>query len=101
MAVDSVFSMDEKQLTITVRGRFDFARHQDFRNAYEGHTARPLSVVVDLQEATYLDSSALGMLLLLRDYAGGDQAQVRLLNASADVQKILAIANFNKLFDIS
>ncbi|MNR56929.1 hypothetical protein D3C85_1776040 [compost metagenome] len=61
----------------------------------------PKSVVVDLKDATYLDSSALGMLLLLRDHAGGDRSDIRLINSSSDVTKILAISNFDKLFDIS
>lgn len=55
---------------------------------------------MDLKEATYLDSSALGMLLLLRDHAG-DDADVRVINSNSDVRKILAISNFDKLFDIS
>ena len=57
--------------------------------------------MVDLKEATYLDSSALGMLLLLRDHAGGDESDIRVVNSSTDVKKILAISNFDKLFDIS
>ncbi|MER2102541.1 MAG: STAS domain-containing protein, partial [Pseudomonas atacamensis] len=62
---------------------------------------KPESIVVDLKEATYLDSSALGMLLLLRDHAGGDESDIRVVNSSSDVKKILAISNFDKLFDIS
>jgi anti-anti-sigma factor len=92
-------SEDGRLLTISIKGRFDFAKHQDFREAYERQ--RLESVVIDLKEATYLDSSALGMLLLLRDHAGGDDADIRLVNSSMDVRKILAISNFDKLFDIS
>jgi anti-anti-sigma factor len=56
--------------------------------------------VVDLKDATYLDSSALGMLLLLRDHAGGDSSQVKIVNCNADVKKILSISNFEQLFTI-
>ena len=59
------------------------------------------ALVVDLKDTTYLDSSALGMLLLLRDHAGGDESDVLVVHASSDVRKILAISNFEKLFDIS
>jgi anti-anti-sigma factor len=55
---------------------------------------------VDLKDATYLDSSALGMLLLLRDHAGGDSSQVKIVNCNADVKKILTISNFEQLFTI-
>ena len=101
MSVVTEVSPDQKKLTIAVKGRFDFGRHQEFRESYERLPHKPESIVVDLKEATYLDSSALGMLLLLRDHAGGDNAQIRLLNCNSDVRKILAISNFEQLFQIA
>ncbi|MCR8932415.1 MULTISPECIES: STAS domain-containing protein [unclassified Pseudomonas] len=101
MSVVTEVTPDKKKLTISVKGRFDFGRHQEFRESYERLDSKPESIVVDLKEATYLDSSALGMLLLLRDHAGGDEADIRVVNSSSDVKKILAISNFDKLFDIS
>ena len=101
MAVTSVISEDGSKLTIAIKGRFDFAKHQEFRDAYEKLQTKPQSVVVDLKEATYLDSSALGMLLMLRDYAGGDESDIRVINCSLDVSKTLDISNFDKLFDIT
>ena len=41
------------------------------------------------------------MLLMLRDYAGGDESDIRVINGSLDVRKTLDISNFNKLFDIT
>ena len=99
MSVVTEVSPDGQKLTISIKGRFDFAKHQEFRESYEDKTLS--AVVVDLKEATYLDSSALGMLLLLRDHAGGDSSDIRVVNSSSDVKKILAISNFDKLFDIS
>ncbi|APV41389.1 anti-anti-sigma factor [Pseudomonas frederiksbergensis] len=99
MSVVTEVSKDGQKLTISVKGRFDFAKHQEFRESYEDKKLS--AVVVDLKEATYLDSSALGMLLLLRDHAGGDNSDIRVVNSSTDVKKILAISNFDKLFDIS
>ncbi|WPN48767.1 MULTISPECIES: STAS domain-containing protein [unclassified Pseudomonas] len=99
MPVVSEISPDGQKLTISIKGRFDFAKHQEFRESYEDKTLS--AVVVDLKEATYLDSSALGMLLLLRDHAGGDDSDIQVINSTPDVRKILAISNFDKLFDIS
>ena len=101
MSVVTDVSPDGKKLTISIEGRFDFGRHQEFRESYEKLEKKPDSVVVDLRKATYLDSSALGMLLLLRDHAGGDSSDIRVVNSNSDVRKILAISNFDKLFDIT
>ena len=101
MSVESVVSPDGKKLTIVIKGRFDFSSHQLFRDAYERFYKAPDTYIVDLKDTTYLDSSALGMLLLLRDHAGGDESEVRVINSNSDVRKILAISNFDKLFDIS
>lgn len=100
MSIDTMASGDGRELVIRVKGRFDFSTHQDFRNAYEQLAQAPSSYVVDLHDATYLDSSALGMLLLLRDHAGGDSGRVRIVNCNADVRKILTISNFEQLFCI-
>ncbi len=100
MAVLTASSADGKELIIKIKGRFDFSTHQDFRGAYEQAPSDMVTFVVDLKDTTYLDSSALGMLLLLRDHAGGDSSNVRIINCNADVKKILAISNFEQLFTI-
>lgn len=96
------FNIDNsgKELTIKVDGRFDFSAHQEFRDAYEAIASDVNRYVVDLGNTSYLDSSALGMLLLLRDYAGGDSASVKIVKCNDDVRKILTISNFEQLFTI-
>lgn len=100
MSIFSSESQDGKELVIHIKGRFDFSTHQDFREAYEDVEDVPEAYIVDLREATYLDSSALGMLLLLRDHAGGDSHRVKIVNCNPDVKKILTISNFEQLFTI-
>lgn len=100
MAVAKALSQDNKTLIISIAGRFDFATHQEFREAYELIEHKPDRYVIDLKDTNYMDSSALGMLLLLRDHAGGDHADIALKNPTPDVRKILAISNFNQLFTI-
>lgn len=87
-------------LNISIEGRFDFSSHQEFRRAYEDVSRAPSRYVVNMKNATYLDSSALGMLLLLRDHAGGDDAKISIVNCNDDVKKILTISNFEQLFEI-
>lgn len=100
MAISAKSSTDGSELSICIEGRFDFSSHQEFRKAYEDLGSSPNTYTVDMRETTYLDSSALGMLLLLRDHAGGDEAKISIVNCNDDVKKILTISNFEQLFDI-
>jgi HptB-dependent secretion and biofilm anti anti-sigma factor len=100
MSVNTHISSDGQELTIHVSGRFDFSAHQAFRDAYESQSDNVGRYIIDLHETSYLDSSALGMLLLLRDHAGGDRAHVSIVNCNNDVKKILKISNFEQLFQI-
>ncbi|QDG53577.1 STAS domain-containing protein [Persicimonas caeni] len=87
------------ELIIKVRGRFDFELYREFREAYDQEPAPASRFVVDLVEATYIDSSALGMLLLLREYAAETNGQVALQVRSGSVARILRVANFDQLFE--
>ncbi|MCE5182766.1 MAG: STAS domain-containing protein [Betaproteobacteria bacterium] len=84
-------------------GRFDFSTHRDFKNAYGGalQTKGLKDVVVDLTQVEYMDSSALGMLLLLREKANMANIDVSLRSCGGFVQQILEVANFQNLFTIS
>ena len=100
MAITSFLSQDKQELTIAIQGRFDFSSLQIFRDAYEKIAPDPAHYIVDLKEADYLDSSALGMLLALRDHAGGHEAHIVIRNAIPDVKKILIITKLNELFKV-
>jgi len=100
MSVTTEMSDDGRELVIGVSGRFDFSVHQDFRQAYEKTGDGADRYVLDMDHTEYLDSSALGMLLLLREFAGGSKSDVRIVNCGESVRKILSTANFQKLFDI-
>lgn len=99
MPVTKNNSADGQELTIAIQGRFDFGVQKDFRHSYEDSAAK--RIVVDMRNTDYMDSSALGMLLMMREYAGGSSAEISLKNCSSDIKTILNVANFNSLFDIS
>lgn len=100
MSVTSSLSSDGGTVTIAVRGRFDFSTHQEFLTVYKQQPKGEKRFVVDLQQAEYMDSSAMGMLLQLRDYSEKGGA-VSLINGNDGIREILRIANFDKLFDIA
>ena len=100
MAVNTTVSEDGQTVTIAVSGKFDFQLYDEFRSSYSESDGSKVNYVVDLANTDYLDSSALGMLLLLREHAGGEASRINISQASSDVKKILDVANFGKLFSI-
>ncbi len=87
---------------LSLSGRFDFNHHREFRNACAPllEAAGVSLIQVDLGQVEYMDSSALGMLLMLRDKAGAAGKRVELSHVHGSVKQVLEIANFGKLFTI-
>lgn len=100
MEINSQLSPDLSTLTLTLLGKFDYTCHQVFQAAYEASSPTPTRFVIDALEVPSIDSSALGMLLLLRTHAGGDEADVRIINTQADVFKLLQTCKFDELFEV-
>ena len=100
MALKSFFSNEDNVLTIRINGSFDFNLHREFREAYKSQEKAARNYIVDLEGTEYMDSSALGMLLLLREFAGGDSAQIKIINTNSEIKKIFEISNFHRLFSI-
>jgi HptB-dependent secretion and biofilm anti anti-sigma factor len=100
MTIDTNYDPVANAFVIKVSGRFDFGVHQGFRSAVEQITSKMKIIVVDLYATEYMDSSALGMLLVLRDKVNTNQQTIKLINTRPEVKKILEIANFDKLFNL-
>lgn len=86
-------------VTLHVNDRFDFSVHRSF---HEACLTRPRarSYVIDLEGVTTMDSSALGMLLLLREHAGGEDADIRVVNASDDLRNTFRVAGLDRLLTL-
>lgn len=93
-------SSDGKNITIKIGNKFNYSSHTDFRASYSGEKDMEISYIVDMQDTDYMDSSALGMLLLLREHVANDQNRVSIINCNTEISNILEISNFNMLFDI-
>lgn len=92
--------IDADCLIIEVSGRFDQSVHAIFLRALNQLTANVCQVEVDLYHCHGLDSTGLGMLLILRDRSGLTKDHLILKNAPDDIKRILSFANFQELFSI-
>ena len=101
MTVKFSASADGKEAVVSIAGRFDFGVHEEFRVALDKvRDTKRTKITIDLGAVEDMDSSALGMLLLLRDHMGGDKADIYIVRSRPEIRDMLAMANFSKLFHI-
>lgn len=100
MSVKKEISADNKRVVISIDNRFDFSLHQKFRDAYAEVSLTAAEYILDLSKTSYMDSSALGMILLLKDHAEKQDGKVVISKPTPSVYKILEIAQFHRLMTI-
>ena len=101
MSLTRTVSADGKVVTIKINGRFDFSVHQEFRDAYHDSADKGSDFVLDFANTEYIDSAACGMLLVFRDAAGGNSANIAIVNANTEIVKTLSMLQFHKMFKIA
>jgi anti-anti-sigma factor len=86
---------------LRLHGRFDFsARHSLCEPVTQAlNSAQITEIVVDLALVRYLDSSALGLLLVIQDKAKQAGKKVSLAGANGFALDVLHVANFHKRFN--
>lgn len=94
--------MKSQNDVVRVTGRFVFSTHRAFNDAVDRALQTDVPVVlIDLSDVSYIDSAALGMLLLARHRAEALGKKIGIRGASGNVLQVLEVANFSKLFDLS
>jgi anti-anti-sigma factor len=88
--------------TMRLAGHFDRDAHRDFNKArYPLLNAGNIdTLILDLSGVDYIDSSALGMLLMLNGDAEKSRIGVTLRGCRPTILQVLKIANFHKMFRI-
>lgn len=93
-------SSDGKIITVKTGDKFDYSSHSEFRASYGNEKDNGTSYVIDMRNTSYMDSSALGMLLLLREHVGNDRNKISIINCNEEIRNIFEISNFHRLFEI-
>lgn len=100
--VDCIAHVEGNAAMVKLKGRFTFEDQATFKA-----TVLPLLTVpelrdvrLDLQELTYLDASALGALLILRERTMANGQRLVLQHPRKDVRSILELVKFDRLFPI-
>lgn len=99
--IDSTIVQNES-IIITLSGIFNFLDQIAFRKSYEDQINGTTKIyILDFSQVKFIDSSSLGMILLLNDYVSDNvKNKITLLNATPEVLQIFKVANFQQLFYI-
>lgn len=89
-------TVSDRIATLFVSGKFTFNTHREFRSIIKGLDVDKL--IIDLSQTQYMDSSALGMILIAKDLLAPSPIIIR--HAYGEVSATLRIANFQKIFQI-
>lgn len=88
------------EVRVVMSGRFTFADVGPFKDMI-GHIkdAKGRRFIIDVGAIAFIDSAAMGMLLMARDAAGNEGVPLALAGAQGQVKRILDVAKFNTLFE--
>ncbi|MBF0587672.1 MAG: STAS domain-containing protein [Magnetococcales bacterium] len=86
-------------VVIKLNGNFSFQMNKEFKKTTDQYPANS-RYEIDLSGVDHVESSALGMLLVLRSQCGDDQARITLTGANPRVRTLLEISQFHKLFEL-
>jgi len=62
---------------------------------------KQVEYILDFSKVKYMNSSGLGMLLVLREYNGADEIPIKLVNCRNSIRSELDRACFHRLFTIT
>ncbi len=96
------YTISDGTAVLSLQGRFDFSQYSIFKEEQSQVLEKPDvdKIVLDFSQLQYLDSAALGVMLVLLDRAKESGKTVSIRGASGVVREILDVAHFDRMFDI-
>jgi anti-anti-sigma factor len=88
------------QAIVHLDGRFDFGARKDFKDAVEQATQGGAPIVLDLGKVTFVDSSALGLLVICHQNLKSKNIPFYLVNPQTYVKQVLDLANIGKMISL-
>ncbi|MBF0097126.1 MAG: STAS domain-containing protein [Magnetococcales bacterium] len=103
MAAFISVSCKENEMIIHVSGWFNSEIRSEFEQVYRKviqEMQKCNHFTLDLSATEHIDSSAIGMLVLMYQEIGREGPPVKIINTSGHVNKLLRITGLDRLFEI-
>lgn len=94
--------IDSEARVVNLVGKFQFSDHNMFDEAVLQALDDPAikKVEIDLAKVDYVDSAALGLLLLANERAAANSKSLVLKNPEGQVRRMFEISSFFESFDV-
>lgn len=87
------------RVVVTLPEEFSYRMYREFRDIYQ-HRKPGVQYDIDFNLVKIIDSSALGMLLLMYEFCKGHDSRIRLLRCSSRIAGVLVYSSIDTLFEI-
>lgn len=87
--------------TVSLPVKFDFSYHALFQEALQKLVVDPSvgTIILDFSRVEYIDSAALGMMMMWQKRAVSSSKKVCIKGARGAALQVLSMANMQRLFD--
>lgn len=87
--------------TVILPSRFDYGYHKDFQQQCAEHIENTAvtGVVFDFSRVEYVDSAALGMMLMWQRRAAASSKKMFIKGAKGATAQVLEMANMQRIFE--
>ena len=85
---------------VHMEGRFDFGARKTFKDAMDQAIKDEMPIVLDLEQVSFVDSSALGLLVISHQNLKSKKIPLCLVNPQTYVRQVLDLANIGKMIPI-
>ena len=97
---DKEIKIEDDIQTVKLVGDLDVYSEEDFKEFIEEKIDANKDLVFDLQDLDYLDSTGLGMFMLIYNKQKENGKSVKIINTKENIKKLFKITDLSDLYDM-
>ena len=97
---DKEIKIEDDIQTVKLVGDLDVYSEEDFKEFIEEKIDANKDLVFDLEDLDYLDSTGLGMFMLIYNKQKENGKSVKIINTKENIKKLFKITDLTALFDM-
>lgn len=97
---DKEINYEDDIQTVKLTGDLDVYSEEDFKSFIDEKIQTYKDVVFDLNDLDYLDSTGLGMFMIVYNMQKENGKSVKVINAKENIKKLFKITDLTALFDM-